>query len=199
MWNALRKWLFGSASTTWISALELSDLLSSLPHKFITFDLRSRREVEKYPYTIPGALLSSGSDLAGLLRWLPPQNFVVFYGTDDISQGRTLHGLTQSSNFFSLKGGLRAWREARLATERANLQPALSHTGGRLSAARFAPEKDAEIICRSRMVAHRMKWYLKTAPVVLTLGYHTRILTTARLEARFELGSRLQAIGADGT
>ena len=93
-----------------IKAVELSALLEPLYSKLMIFDLRRQDEVERYPYIIPGALLTAKMDVPGLIGWLPPQTWAVLYATDDIPRSfSNLHLLRNDLNFYALSGGLRAW------------------------------------------------------------------------------------------
>jgi hypothetical protein len=109
-----------------ISAAELSVLLESLCSKLMIFDLRRQDEVERYPYIIPGALLTAKMDVPGLIGWLPPRTWVVLYATEDIPGGFSkLHLLHNDLNFFALSGGLLAWWRDDLEMESVDV-----YTGG---------------------------------------------------------------------
>lgn len=101
-----------------IRATDLSVLLEPLSSKLIILDLRRRDELERYPYVIPGALLTAGIDLPGLIGWLPTGTWVVLYATDCIPRSCSrLHLLRDDLSFFVLRGGLRAWWAADLAMQ----------------------------------------------------------------------------------
>lgn len=108
-----------------IRAADLSALLKPLGSKLMIFDLRRRDELERYPYIIPGALLTAGMDLAALIGWLPPETWLVLYATDRIPRSCSrLHLLRNDLSFFVLSGGLRAWWDADLAMESVSLYAA---------------------------------------------------------------------------
>jgi hypothetical protein len=96
-----------------ISALDLSVLLKSLDSRLIVFDLRGRDDAEQYPYIIPGALLTTETELLALIGWLPPSTPLVLYAMDRIPQSCfRLPPLRNDLSFYTLIGGLRAWWEA---------------------------------------------------------------------------------------
>ena len=105
-----------------ISSAELSFLLEPLCSKLIIFDLRRQDEVERYPYSIPGSLLTAKMDVPGLIGWLPPRTWVVLYATDNIPKSfSNLHLLRNDLNFYALSGGLRAWWRDDLEMESVDL------------------------------------------------------------------------------
>ena len=98
-----------------ISAWDLSVLLKSLGGRLIVFDLRGPDEAEQYPYIIPGALLTTETELAALIGWLPPSTPIVLYAMDRIPQSCSQLGLLRNDlSFYTLIGGLRAWWDADL-------------------------------------------------------------------------------------
>jgi hypothetical protein len=93
-----------------ITAAELSVLLEPLSSSLIILDLRRRDEVDRYPYIIPGALLTTNVDARALIGWLPSRSWVVMYATDQIPKGLNHLALWRSDlKFYALSGGLRAW------------------------------------------------------------------------------------------
>jgi hypothetical protein len=69
--------------------------------------------VERYPYIIPGALLTMEVDLAELIGLLPPRTWLVLYATDRIPQSCSrLRLLRDDLSFYVLTGGLRSWWDA---------------------------------------------------------------------------------------
>ena len=105
-----------------ISAADLSVLLEPLSSKLMILDLRRRDEVEHYPHIIPGALLTTKTDVPSLIGWLPPRTWVVLYATDYIPRSfSNLHLLRTDLNFYALSGGLRAWWRDDLEMESVDL------------------------------------------------------------------------------
>ena len=89
---------------------EISVLLEPLSSSLIILDLRRRDEVGRYPYIIPGALLTTNVDARALIGWLPSRSWVVMYATDQIPKGLNHLALWRSDlKFYALSGGLRAW------------------------------------------------------------------------------------------
>ena len=105
-----------------ISADHLSVLMEPLSSKLMILDLRRRDEVEQYPRTVPGALLTTERDLPALIDWMPPCTWVVLYATDNIPKSCSRLNLLRSDlSFFVLSGGLRAWWRAGLAMQSVDL------------------------------------------------------------------------------
>jgi hypothetical protein len=122
-----------------ISAAELSVLLEPLSSRLIILDLRRQDEVERYPYIIPGALLTAKMDVRALIGWLPSRTWVVLYATDDIPRSfSNLHLLRNNLNFYALSGGLRAWWRDDLDLEPVDLY------AGHLRVSRLAPARTQE-------------------------------------------------------
>jgi hypothetical protein len=93
-----------------ITAAELSVLLEPLSSSPIILDLRRRDDVDRYPYIIPGALLTANVDVRASIGWLPSRTWVVLYATDHIPKGINHLPLLRSDlKFYALSGGLRAW------------------------------------------------------------------------------------------
>lgn len=129
MWKILKNPL--SKRMDSINVTEFLQLLESVPDKIIIFDVRDRSEINAYPRMIPQALLATDLSLSALMPWLPPEMWVVLYGENSVSENsisrdyETLRTLRPDARFRALKGGLRAWWEAQLETEPANLYPML--------------------------------------------------------------------------
>ena len=105
-----------------ISAADLLVALEPFASNPIILDLRGQDEVEHYPYTIPGALLTTKVDVPALIGWLPPRNLVVLYATDNIPRSYSrLHLLRDDLSFCVLSGGLRAWWSAGFTMETVDL------------------------------------------------------------------------------
>ena len=105
-----------------ISAADLLVALEPFASNPIILDLRGQDEVEHYPYTIPGALLTTKVDVPALIGWLPPRNWVVLYATDNIPRSYSrLHLLRDDLSFCVLSGGLRAWWSAGFTMETVDL------------------------------------------------------------------------------
>lgn len=93
-----------------ITAAELSVLLEHISSSLIILDLRRRDDVDRYPYIIPGALLTANVDVRALIGWLPSRTWVVLYATDHIPKGLNHLPLLRSDlKFCALSGGLQAW------------------------------------------------------------------------------------------
>jgi len=105
-----------------ISAADLLVALEPFASNPIILDLRGQDEVEHYPYTIPGALLTTKVDVPALIGWLPPRNWVVLCATDNIPRSYSrLHLLRDDLSFCVLSGGLRAWWSAGFTMETVDL------------------------------------------------------------------------------
>lgn len=101
-----------------IGAVELACLLVDAPGNVILFDLREFSEIEAYPYTVGGALLTFNVNVDALVPWIPAGAVVILYATGNIPPRHAcLHLLSETSSFYALKGGLRSWRKAGLALE----------------------------------------------------------------------------------
>jgi hypothetical protein len=93
-----------------ITVAELSVVLEPLSSSLIILDLRRRDDVDRYPYIIPGALLTANVDVRALIGWLPSRTWVVLYATDHIPKGLNHLPLLRSDlKFYAWSGGLRAW------------------------------------------------------------------------------------------
>jgi len=110
-----------SSHTVSISNEELVALLGQIGEKLILFDLRPSAEVERFPYIIPGALLTTHAKLLDLAHWIPPEAIVVLYGAEKISAYFDLLTLLhRDTHFYLLERGIKAWRQARLPMEAVN-------------------------------------------------------------------------------
>jgi rhodanese-related sulfurtransferase len=122
----------GATEPSKINAVQLAPLLWCASEKLIIFDVRTPAEVDEYPRTIPGALLTTHVDIHNLIPWVPPEAIVILYATDDIP--RTFTHLTVSSDgpkVHLLAGGLRSWYQAGLPIEALNLPESHSREKGR--------------------------------------------------------------------
>lgn len=101
-----------------IDATELSSLIAYFPEKLMIFDLRASREIKKFPYIIPDALLAANANLFASVPWILPETIMVLYSEGEIRRDDPLVDLIASrSSVFVLKGGLQAWLGARLPVE----------------------------------------------------------------------------------
>lgn len=126
MWKIPKNPLSKATRVDSINVTEFLQLLESVPDKILIFDVRDRSEIKAYPRIIPQALLATDLSLPALMPWLPPEMWVVLYAENSISRNyETLPTLRPDARFRALEGGLRAWWEARLETEPANLYPML--------------------------------------------------------------------------
>lgn len=101
-----------------ISPEDLSSLFVNCRNKPITFDLRGHKEIDLYPYAIPGALLTTNVSLPTLMPSIPPRSTVVLYAAEQTPTNcRLARWRALDSRFYVLKGGLRAWWEAHLPLE----------------------------------------------------------------------------------
>jgi len=107
-----------NSNATLIRNEQLLALYSQTPEKLIIFDLRPFAEVERFPFIIPEALLTTRVNLLDLVDWIPPQAIVVVYGADRITAHRDLiERLPQDAHFHLLEGGVKGWQRARLPME----------------------------------------------------------------------------------
>lgn len=93
------------------------DLFQSLPltHRPILFDLRSRHELDCFPFTICDSLQVADLDWEALLYSVPPRNVVILYGSNDKSVARmTISALPAGCEVWMLRGGLQEWCETGL-------------------------------------------------------------------------------------
>lgn len=112
-----------SGPITEINPRELVLLLIHIPHRVIIFDLRQSGEVERHPFTVPDALLTTNVDLFELMPWIPPETIAVFYAAEHIPRDYVLPvARSNESNTYVLKGGLRSWCESGFPVERASLR-----------------------------------------------------------------------------
>lgn len=103
---------------TEIGPRELSLLLAHIADRLLIFDLRRPSEIERYPFMIPDALLTTNVDLFELVRWIPPETIIVLYATEQIPRDCAVSDVgANESTIYVLKGGLKSWLEARLPTE----------------------------------------------------------------------------------
>lgn len=126
MWNLIQAFLghseaqrpASSSNATVIGNEQLLAIYGQSQERLILFDLRHDAELEKFPFIIPGALLTTRVSVLDLADWIPPQAIVVLYGADDISAHSDLiERLPQDAHFYLLEGGVKGWQRARLPME----------------------------------------------------------------------------------
>jgi hypothetical protein len=101
-----------------LSAADLYSQLADLSEKPIIVDIRERREIETFPYIIPGALLSANVSFSAMIPWIPPRSAVVLYASDSIPDDcNPPRVIKLASRGYVLDGGLRAWYTAGLPLE----------------------------------------------------------------------------------
>lgn len=101
-----------------ISAPSLASLSDDAGGKLILFDLRDLHEIEKYSYSIPGALLTVNVDVAALVRWMPRKTTVALYASDTIpANDIRLRLPAKQLEAYALEGGLQSWCKAGLPLE----------------------------------------------------------------------------------
>lgn len=101
-----------------ISAPSLASLSDEAGGKLILFDLRDLHEIEKYSYSIPGALLTVNVDLPALVRWIPRKTTVALYAENTIpAHDSRLHLAGKQLEVYALDGGLQSWCKAGLPVE----------------------------------------------------------------------------------
>jgi rhodanese-related sulfurtransferase len=101
-----------------LSPADLYSQLAGRPEKPIIIDIRERREIEAFPYIIPGALVSANVSFSVMIPWIPPRSTVVLYASDNIPDHCNAPSvITLVSRGYVLDGGLRAWHEAGLPLE----------------------------------------------------------------------------------
>jgi rhodanese-related sulfurtransferase len=105
-----------------IGAAALASLSDRSGANLILFDLRELEEIEKFSFSIPGALLTTNVNLPRLVRWVPPTSTVAVFASESIpSHDARLRVRTQKITFYSLDGGLRSWCKAGLPVEPVSL------------------------------------------------------------------------------
>lgn len=126
MWNLIQAFLghsegqrpASSPNATVIGNEQLLGIYGQSQERLILFDLRHPAELEKFPFVIPGALLTTRVTVLELADWIPPQAIVVLYGADHISAYSDLiERLPHDAHFYLLEGGVKAWQHARLPME----------------------------------------------------------------------------------
>jgi hypothetical protein len=119
MWRLFQRQLQNAAKRlSRLSAADLYSKLADLLEKPIIVDIRECREIETFPYIIPGALLTTNVSLSAMIPWIPPRSTVVVYAFDDIPDNCTpLGAIAHASRGYVLNGGLRAWHRAGLPLE----------------------------------------------------------------------------------
>jgi len=98
-----------------IDPTELSALIAHFPERIMIFDLRDSRELKRFPYVIPDALLTANVNLFASISWIPSETIIVLYAEGEIRRDDPLLDLiTSQTSVFVLRGGLQSWLEARL-------------------------------------------------------------------------------------
>ncbi|MGH9562924.1 MAG: rhodanese-like domain-containing protein [Terracidiphilus sp.] len=121
-WNSKIAKALGAVG--WESRVELIDAssLASLSNhargNLILLDVRDPHEIEKYSYSIQGALLTMHVDVSGLVQWIPRKSTVVLFAAETIPlNDARLHLPAQGLKVHALDGGLQAWCQAGLPLE----------------------------------------------------------------------------------
>lgn len=101
-----------------IDAAALASLSDRAGANLILFDLRELHEVEKFSYSIPGALLTANVSFPALVWWVPPASTVAIFSSESIpSAGARLRLPIRKMTLYALDGGLRSWCKAGLPIE----------------------------------------------------------------------------------
>jgi hypothetical protein len=119
MWRLFQRQLRNTAMRlSRLSAADLYSKLGDLLERPIIVDIRECREIETFPFMIPGALLTTNVSLSSMIPWIPPRSTVVVYAFDDIPHNCTLLPvIALAPKGYVLNGGLRAWHKASLPLE----------------------------------------------------------------------------------
>ena len=103
------------------------DVFRTLTVRPILFDLRSRHELDSFPFTICDSLQVADLDWQALLSSVPSQNVVILYGaTDESVAHMTISSLPEGCEVWMLRGGLREWCETGFPVNGLHDQPACS-------------------------------------------------------------------------
>jgi hypothetical protein len=98
-----------------ISPVALFHLLPTLSERLILLDLRSRYELDCFPFAICDSLQTADLDWEALLHSVPPRNVVILYGSNDESVAyMTIASLPKGLDVLNLRGGLQEWCETGL-------------------------------------------------------------------------------------
>lgn len=108
------------ANATLISTEQLVCFYGQSGERLMIFDLRDCAEVERFPYSIPGALPTTRANLLDLANWIPPESVVVLCGADNLNHDDFISQLPNDAHFYVLKGGIKSWEHARLPLEPVN-------------------------------------------------------------------------------
>jgi len=101
-----------------IDAATLASLSDSAGANLILFDLRELQEIEKFSYSIPGALLTTNASFSTLMRWVPPASTIAVYASETIpAHDARLCPRMKKLKLYSLDGGLRSWCKLGLPVE----------------------------------------------------------------------------------
>ena len=126
MWN-LKRVIWGpkqdehpkmNSNAMLIDREHLLILYGQSAERLILFDLRQKDDVDRFPFIIPGALLTTSANVLDLVDWIPPQAIVVLYGAEKMSAHAGLIArLPQDAYFYLLEGGIKSWRIAQFPME----------------------------------------------------------------------------------
>lgn len=101
-----------------IDAATLASLSDRTGANLILFDLRELQEIEKFSYSIPGALLTTNTSFPTLIRWVPPASTIAVFASETVpSDDARLRLRMKKLKLYSLDGGLRSWCKAGLPVE----------------------------------------------------------------------------------
>jgi rhodanese-related sulfurtransferase len=101
-----------------IDPKSLASLSDRSGANLLLFDLREMEEIEKFSFSIPGALLTTNVNFATLFRWIPPASTVAVFASETIQPHDTrLRLQPKKLSLYSLDGGLRSWCKAGLPVE----------------------------------------------------------------------------------
>jgi hypothetical protein len=107
-----------NSNATLIDSEHLLILYGQSAEKLTLFDLRQKDDIDRFPFMIPGALLTTSANVLDLIDWIPPQAIVVLYGAEKISAHADLiASLPADAHFYLLEGGIKSWRIAKFPME----------------------------------------------------------------------------------
>lgn len=107
-----------ASNATLIDSDHLLILYGQSSEKLILFDLRRKDEIDRFPFMIPGALLTTSVNILDLVDWIPSQAIVVLYGAEKIAAHADLiERLPADAHFYLLEGGIRSWKIAKFPME----------------------------------------------------------------------------------
>jgi rhodanese-related sulfurtransferase len=101
-----------------IDAPSLASLSDRAGANLIVFDLRDLQEIEKFSYSIPGALLTTNLNFRMLVRWVPAASTLAVFASETLSpHDARLRLPARKITLYALDGGLRSWCKAGLPVE----------------------------------------------------------------------------------